>query len=306
MPIFTLPGFFMLGYFGDIFFQYLRFEKQASPHTIVAYKNDLDQLFVYLGEQYGIDDARLILPIHLRSWLVSLQAAGLQAKSINRKRAAAKSFFKYLIAQGLISANPCRTLPALKVPDTLPQFIKEKEADKLFDNVQFDEGFKGSNDRLVLSLLYQAGLRRSELVGLKLSDVAWGTSQLRVIGKGDKERFMPLSSALLHQIEQYLTLRSLVAPAAEGALFVTEKGRAITGDQVARIVRKYLSVVTSIKKKSPHVLRHSFATHLLENGASIQAIRMLLGHSSLSSTQIYTHVGISQLKDIHKRTHPKG
>ncbi len=289
------------------FTRYLKFEKRYSQHTLKAYEKDLQQFFTYVSGQFNIDDIPHIALFHIRSWLASLKDDGQTARSINRKISSLSSFYKYLLKQQLVEKNLVRQVHALKLPEHLPTFLKEPEVDKLLEEVQFEEGFKGFTDRLICDLLYQAGMRRAELQQLKEKDVEWGLGQLRILGKGNKERLVPVSPMLLETIREYIAEKKKLGHDRDH-LLVLETGRPLYAGYIYRIVNKYLAEngITTLKKKSPHILRHTFATHLLNNGANIQAIKELLGHSSLAATQVYTHNNIDKLKEIHKTNHPRG
>jgi integrase/recombinase XerC len=211
-----------------------------------------------------------------------------------------------LLKKSQINKNPALQLHALKSPERLPSFVKEKEAEYMLEELQFDEGFKGATDRLICELLYQTGMRRSEVIGLKEKDMEWSLKQIRILGKGNKERLVPVSPMLMETIQEYIALKKQQEQYDENHLLMLENGQPLYPHYIYRIVKSYLADSTTLKKKSPHVLRHSFATHLLNNGANIQAIKDLLGHSSLAATQIYTHNNIEKLKEIHKSNHPRG
>lgn len=287
------------------FIQYLRFEKRYSQHTLKAYQTDLLQFFTYISGQFSIDDIPHVALFHIRSWLASLKDDGQTARSINRKISSLSSLYKYLLRQQLVDKNLVRQVHALKLPERLPTFLKEQETEALLEEQQFDEGFKGFTDRMICDLLYQAGLRRAELQQLKEKDVEWSLGQIRILGKGNKERLVPVSPMLLQNIKEYIAEKKKQGYDRDH-LLVLESGRPLYAGYIYRIVNKYLADTTTLQKKSPHILRHTFATHLLNNGANIQAIKELLGHSSLAATQVYTHNNIEKLKEIHKLNHPRG
>lgn len=289
------------------FVHYLRFEKRYSPHTIESYEGDLVQFRDYLSNHYPeIDSFRDISHHIIRSWLADAKTEDkLSAATLNRRRASLSSFFRHLMRAGVIDANPVKHLHGQRMPERLPQFIRENEASYLLEEHSFGEGFKGATDRLICELLYNTGMRRQELVALKETDVEWSLRQLRVLGKGNKERLIPLSEALLEAIKIYIAAKP-EAEAGQHNLLVLESGKPLYPGYVYRVVQKHLAQTTTVQKKSPHVMRHTFATHLLNNGANIQAIKDLLGHSSLAATQVYTHNSIAKLKEIHKAAHPRG
>lgn len=287
------------------YLHYIKYEKRYATHTYISYKNDLEQFSSYLAATFSLDDPAAVTHFHVRSWLAGLKDDQQQERTINRKISALNSFYKYLLRHQHIAKSPLRQLHALRVPKRLPTFLKESETQFLLEEIEFDEGFKGATDRLICELLYQVGLRRAELINLKEKDIEWSLGQLRILGKGNKERLVPAGTELLALIESYIAEKQKNGHTAP-QLFVLEKGTPLYEGYVYRTVKKYLQQSTTLGKKSPHVLRHTFATHLLGNGANIQAIKELLGHSSLAATQVYTHNNIDQLKEIHKQNHPRG
>jgi integrase/recombinase XerC len=288
------------------FLQYLKYEKRYSPLTSLAYEKNLLDFFAYLLTIYAIEDLKQIKHLHIRSWLASLKEVKQTATTINRKQSVLRSFFKYAQTQDWILTNPISTLRALRTPERIPNFLKDEETDFLFEELSFGEGFKGFTDRLILELLYQTGMRRAELLALKEQQIEWSLHHLRVLGKGNKERLIPISQHLESQMQAYINEKKRLFENPNTSFFILENGQNLYAGYVYRLVKKHLSATTSLKKKSPHVMRHTFATQLLNNGANLQAIKDLLGHSSLASTQIYTHNHISKLKDIHKKNHPRG
>jgi integrase/recombinase XerC len=290
------------------FLNYLQFEKRYSSHTILAYEEDLQQLFTYLREQFDMQQPALseISSSFIRSWLASLKENKNSAKTINRKISSLKSFFKYHLRTGQLEQSPMTTIISPKMPKRLPVYVEQKDTETLFNHVEFPDTWDGLTDRLVLAILYNTGMRRSELVNLKESQVNTAAGNIKVLGKGNKERVIPVSAALIKEIEEYVTQKSRMTESPDRVyLLVNEKGRKVNAEYVYKAVKKYLSVVTTVDKKSPHVLRHTFATHLTNNGADLNAVKELLGHSSLAATQIYTHNTIEKLKDIYKKAHPK-
>jgi integrase/recombinase XerC len=288
------------------FLQYLRYEKRYSPLTHLAYEKNLSDFFAYLLGTYAVEDVKQIKHIHIRSWLASLKEAKQTATTINRKQSVLRSFFKYALTQEWIIKNPMNTLRALRTPERIPNFLKDEETNFIFEELSFGDGFKGFTDRLILELLYQTGMRRAEVLALKDQQIEWSLHHLRVIGKGNKERLIPISPQLEEQMQAYIKEKKRLFEHPISYFFALENGQQLYAGYVYRLVKKHLSAATSLKKKSPHVMRHTFATQLLNNGANLQAIKDLLGHSSLASTQIYTHNHISKLKDIHKKNHPRG
>lgn len=290
----------------DDFLHYLHFEKRYASHTLEAYKKDLNQFKDFIYESFEIEEINSLQLFHFRTWLASLKDKQRAARTINRKISTLQSFYKYLMRQGIAQQNPISLLHAQKLPERLPVFLKKSETKNLLEEIQFEPNFKGFTDRLICEILYQTGIRRQELIGLKETDIEWSLKQIRVLGKGQKERLIPIHPMLLKSINHYLELKKSTIEMKNDFLLTLESGEKLYPGYVYRIVRKYLFLVTSQKKKSPHVMRHSFATHLLNNGANIQAIKDLLGHSSLAATQIYTSNNIEKLKEIHQKNHPRG
>ena len=288
------------------FIHFLKFEKRYSPHTILSYENDLEQFRDYLATEFDRPELKTITHFHIRGWLAGLKDNNQTPRSLNRKISSLSAFFKQQVRLGHLEKNPVRQLHALRVPERLPVFLKEKETQNLLEEVQFDEGFKGATDRLICELLYSTGMRRNELQELKESDIEWGLKQIRVLGKGNKERLIPVNAVLMDSIRDYIQKKQKLPTFDSHHLLVLESGMQLYAGYIYRVVTRYLGGVTTQKKKSPHVLRHTFATHLLNNGANIQAIKDLLGHSSLAATQVYTHNNIDRLKEIHKQNHPRG
>lgn len=292
------------------FIRYLRFEKRYSAHTVEAYERNLEQFQAYYSRDYGdLPEVKHVSHHHIRGWLAAIKEASkdVTATTLNHKIATLSSFFRYACQQGHAEKNPVRQLHALRLPKRLPVAIQEPQADKLINEISFGEGFKGFTDRLICELLYSTGMRRQELLTLRETDIAWGQKLVRVLGKGNKERLIPISDALIDELRDYIAAkkRELERPDREFVL-VLPTGKPLYASYVYRVVNAHLKEVTTQQKRSPHVLRHSFATHLLNNGANIQAIKELLGHSSLAATQVYTHTDIERLKEIHKTAHPRG
>jgi integrase/recombinase XerC len=288
------------------FFRYLEFEKRFSKHTIVAYQNDLDQYAAYIKMQYELDDLNLISHTFIRSWIVSMMDAGMKSKSINRKISSLKTYYKFLQREGLISQSPMQKIISPKTPKRLPQFVEQSQMESLLDEVDFEDSFEGYRDRLIIEVFYATGIRVSELVGLKTKNVDTSRMFIKVLGKRNKERIIPISSELITTIEVYNRYKDDKGLGAAEYFFVRENGEQMYTKKVYRMVNSELTKVTSIQKKSPHVLRHTFATHMLNNGAELNAIKEILGHSSLAATQVYTHNSIEKLKSIYKQAHPKG
>lgn len=289
----------------DSFFDYLTYEKKYSAHTINSYKNDINQFLEFINPQQDSISISEINYQQIRAWVASLIKEKIASRSVNRKLSSLKSFFKYLQRQQIIDINPMSKISGPKTPKRLPVFVDEHQMEDLFSEVQFEEGFDGIRDRLILDLFYQTGIRRSELTHLKEVDVDLFNSTIKVLGKRNKERIIPISLDLKRNLESYLQVKK-EQNLSNPMLLVSEKGHTLSEQKVYTIVKKYLSQVTTIQKKSPHVLRHTFATHLLNNGADINAVKDLLGHANLSATQVYTHNTIEKLKKSYKQAHPRG
>lgn len=288
------------------FLDYLKFQKRYSQHTVISYKNDLVSFFDFLQQQFGNTPLQDIKPAFIRSWLAELKQQGIESKSINRKISSLKSFFKYLLRQERISVSPMATIISPKVNKRLPQFVDKDAIITLFQHVEFPDTWDGKTQRLLIELFYNTGMRQAELIGLKEKNIAKNHSTIKVLGKGNKERVIPVSKQLMNQMENYMFDKKKTFEACDDVfLLVNTKGGKLGPKYVYNTVNKYLALVTTIDKKSPHVLRHTFATHLMNGGADLNAVKELLGHSSLAATQIYTHNTIEKLKDIHKKAHPK-
>ncbi|MCB0658914.1 MAG: tyrosine-type recombinase/integrase [Saprospiraceae bacterium] len=287
------------------FLKYLEFEKRYSPHTIISYQNDIQQFEAFLSIQYNSQDWKEVSPGMVRSWMVQLAESGMANRSINRKLSALQTFVKYLMKRNYLDKNPLRKVVSPKVGKRLPAYIQEGQMKTLLDEVQFPEDFTGRRDRLIIELLYGTGMRRSELLGLQDQDIDLEKLTLKVLGKGAKERIIPFGAELRQQIELYRDARNSLERLESNSLLVTADGKPVYPKLIYNVVRKYLSVVSTLDKRSPHVLRHSFATHLANQGAELNAIKELLGHANLSATQIYTHNSIEQLRKVYEAAHPK-
>ena len=288
------------------FLNYLQFEKRYSLHTITAYKGDIEQFLLFLDDQYDGTDVLEIKHIHIRSWLVELSSLSVGAKSINRKISSLRSMFKYFRKKGLIERSPTQKITSPKNPKRLPVYITKDKIDDLFDLVRVDDSFKEHRDFLALAILYQTGMRRAELINLMIKDVDSQNKQLKVLGKGNKERSIPITSDLIEMVRQYMLKRENEFELNYiPELLLTDSGKKMYPKFVYNLVKAKLSLVTTLDKKSPHILRHSFATHLTDNGADLNAIKTILGHANLSATQIYTHNSIKRLQEIYKKAHPK-
>ncbi len=288
------------------FLDYLKFQKRYSQHTIVSYQNDLCAFFDFIALTFGQTALPDIKPSFVRSWLAQLKEQGMEAKSINRKISSLKSFFKYQLKEQVVTVSPMTTIISPKMNKRLPQFVEKADIETLFSYVEFPDDWQGRTDRLLLQLFYCTGIRQAELVSLKESQLDGSKNVIKVLGKGNKERIIPVSEALVASLKTYVADKRTLPEAFDAdRLLVNAKGKKLYPKYVYNAVHKYLSKITTISKKSPHVLRHTFATHLMNNGADLNAVKELLGHSSLAATQIYTHNSIEKLKDIHKKAHPK-
>jgi len=288
------------------FLQYLQYEKNYSFNTIESYRSDLEEFREFYFSETAEEEISDAQKIHLRSYLMNLSQSSLSERSINRKITSLKSYYKYLLKIGEIEISPASGIKTIKHynPPQIP--FSEEELETLFAGEElFPAGFIGSRDRLMMELFYQTGIRRSELIDLKAGDVDFYEKQLKVTGKRNKERIVPLSESLLEQIGKYMEIREAEFPGSAPNLFLTKKGKPFYDKLVYNLVNSYLGQVSTKKKKSPHVLRHSFATHLLNRGAELNAVKELLGHSSLSATQVYTHGSIGQLKKVFNQAHPR-
>ncbi|AYD46645.1 tyrosine-type recombinase/integrase [Arachidicoccus soli] len=293
------------------FFDYLQFEKRYSKHTIIAYKTDLLQFVDYLFVQYPDTKVEVVEPFMVRSWMAALKEKNEAGnKSIHRKASSLKSFYRFLLKESVIIRSPLATLVLPKLNKRLPSFLKEEEAFELISEKRIEgiidekDFWEQRTNHLIVKLFYESGIRLSELINLKENQIDESYCQIRVLGKGNKERIVPISKDLLTDMQLYLTEKSNRLEGVDN-FFVMKNGKALYPKKVYNAVKKLLSEVTSMQKKSPHILRHSFATHLMNHGADLNAVKELLGHTSLAATQVYTHNTIEKLKDIHKKAHPK-
>lgn len=291
----------------DRFLDYITYEKRFSRHTILAYGADLGQFFSFLKSQYDTDDINKVDHQVIRSWVVSLVEDGISPRSVNRKLTTLRTFFRYLLKEGHIRENPAARVVAPKVPSRLPSFIEAQGMESLFSEVDFGEGYAAARDRLVIELFYATGMRLSELIGLKEGDIDRVKRTVKVTGKRNKQRIIPFTERMSGLISDYLAQRGNAFPGAgpDAGLFLTDKGSRLYPKMIYRMVHHYLDQVTTISKRSPHVIRHTFATHMLNNGADLNAIKEILGHASLAATQVYTHNTIEKLKSIYQSAHPR-
>lgn len=287
----------------DGFLEFIQYEKRASKHTLVAYSNDIKQFVTYLSTTYEITKIAEVNHTIIRSWIVSLMEQKISPRSVNRKITTLKTFYKFLLRQSIVTENPMLKILSPKTSKRLPVFIEKEKMDTLLDDTVFGDDFEGQRNKLIIELFYATGIRLSELINLKQSNVDLYLCQIKVLGKRNKERIIPFNTILKDQIQHYITAK---AGLNDEFLFINKNGKQLYEKFVYRIVNTYLSQITTVNKKSPHVLRHTFATHMLNNGADLNAIKELLGHANLSATQVYTHNTVEKLKNIHKQAHPKG
>ena len=289
----------------QLFLDHLKFQKRYSQHTIISYQTDLESFRKFTALQFDEPTVSGIKATYIRTWLASLKEEGNSSRTINRKISSLKSFFKFQLRQGEIKASPMGTIISPKVNKRLPQYIEKDQINSLFNHVSFTEGWTGDTERMVLMLLYNTGMRQAELLSLKENSMDAGNAIIKVLGKGSKERIIPLSNEMVKAIQEYILEKRRLFGTQEQKLLLNKTGKPLYPKYVYLLVKKYLSLITTIDKKSPHILRHTFATHLTGNGADINAVKELLGHSSLAATQIYTHNSIERLKNIHLQAHPK-
>ena len=289
----------------DSFLKFLRFEKNYSDKTIVSYGTDLSKFEEYFKKLDENLDFTAVDADIIRGWVLSLMEDGYTATSVNRKLSSLRSFYHYLLRQGVVSVDPLLKVTGLKKKKPLPVFIKDADMTRLLDETAFDAGFEGLRDRLILEVFYETGIRRSELIGLTDADVDLFAKQIKVTGKRNKQRLIPFGDELKGDIEAYLSARKDLLPEGGEAFFVRKNGKAMYPYLVYLLVKRYLSRVVSLKKKSPHVLRHTFATSMLNNHAELSAVKELLGHESLTTTEVYTHTTFEELKKVYEQAHPR-
>lgn len=294
--------------FIEKFLQYIKYEKAYSSHTFISYQTDMEQFAAFVEQQKGGFNPPEIAANDIRSWILSIMDNGVGARSVNRKLTTLRTFFKYMMRQGVLSVDPTAKVKPPKMEKRLPVFLREEQVENLFDefgNV-FPDDFEGKRDRILLEILYNLGVRESELINLKDCDFDFNRNTVRVTGKRNKQRYIPFGDRLKKDILAYVDDRnSEVGPVEDGWLLVRKTGEQLYPVLVWRIVEKYISSVSTLSKRSPHVLRHTFATAMLNNGADIDAVKELLGHANLAATEVYTHTTFDRLRKIYKQAHPR-
>ncbi len=290
----------------ESFIKYLQNEKRYSPHTIRSYMDDINQFISFCGLNEDSFEPDKISHKKIRDWIVNLVNKEVSVRSVKRKISTLKSFYKYLLRDGIVSYNPVEKVLTPKAKKKLPSFINKKHMDILLDDIDFGNDYKGKRNKLIIEVFYNTGIRLSELINLKTVNININDSNLKVLGKRNKERLIPFTREFQNSVQDYLVIRNEKFPAGnEDYLFLTDKGNKMYPKLVYRVVNRYLNLITTIEKKSPHVLRHTFATHMLNAGADLNAIKELLGHSNLAATEIYTHNTFEKLKSIYKQAHPR-
>lgn len=288
----------------ESFLQYLATERRYSPHTVRSYGNDLNQFINFINESYSGFNPGDISSGDIRSWIVKLLDGGMAASSVHRKITCLRVFFRFLRRESIINGDPTERIVMPKRKKRLPGFVSEESLQSLLDGHNFGNDFQGIRNKTIIEMLYLTGMRRSELIGLKLSDYDNSRGTLRVLGKRNKERLIPLLDSFCRSIDEYIKMRGNEESASDW-LFITDNGNKLYDKFVYIVVKRYLTMVTTIEKRSPHVLRHSFATHMLNHGADLNSIKELLGHANLSATQVYTHNTFEKLKKVYKQAHPR-
>ena len=290
----------------DCFSDYLQLEKKYSPHTITAYINDVASFQVFLDENFDSEKLENVNYSLIRSWIVAMVDNEISNSSVNRKMQSLKAFYKFLLKTKQIAINPLLKHKALKTPKILQIPFSEKELDNVLNNLVFPDGFEGIRDKLIIDLFYTTGIRRSELINLKIANISLSSGTIKVLGKRNKERIIPILPVISQNIKNYLLERAHLESITDADyLFLMLKGIKLNDSFVYRLINNYFSTVSEKVKKSPHILRHTFATHLLNNGADLNSVKELLGHSSLASTQIYTHSSLAELKKVYNNAHPR-
>lgn len=292
--------------FKNKFYDYLLLEKNYSQHTVIAYINDIGFFESFLSNEFEDDNLLRVNYNQIRSWIVSLSDDGISNASINRKISSLKSFYKFLLKTKQIDTSPLLKHKALKAPKKIQIPFSEKEVDMVLNQIKYKDGFEGVRDKLIVDLFYTTGIRRTELINLKIHNVDLSNKTIKVIGKRNKERIIPILTIIEDQIKKYLSERSIIEELKDSEyFFLLLNGVKLNDSFVYRLINYYFSNVSEKVKKSPHILRHTFATHLLNNGADINSVKELLGHSSLASTQVYTHNSLAELQKVYNGAHPR-
>ena len=289
----------------DAFLPYLRYEKNRSAHTVKAYADDLHAFQQFFQTLEGQLDWQTIDADVVRDWMEHMMLEGNTASTVQRRLSALKTFYHFAVSRHLVQVNPVLLVQPPKKERPLPQFVKENEINRLLDDYPWRDCFSDVRARTIIMLFYETGIRLSELIGLDDVAVDFDNHQIKVHGKRDKQRIVPFAQEMVTSLKQYLKCRNAELPHLDNAFFVNNRGRRMDAQQVRRLVEKHLAAVTTMKKKSPHVLRHSFATAMLNHGADIESVRKLLGHESLSTTEIYTHTTFEQLRQVYTNAHPR-
>lgn len=289
----------------DSFLSYLRYERNYSEETIKSYREDLRQFGEFAEEEVKELTPSEVTAELIREWIISLMEKGYTSTSINRKLSALRSFYKFLLRKGEVAVDPLQKIAGPKNKKPLPAFLKESEMNKLLDDVDFGEGFKGCRDHMIIEMFYATGMRLSELIGLDDKDVDFSASLIKVTGKRNKQRLIPFDEELRLAMAEYVNVRNEAIPVRADSFFVRETGERLSRSIVGNLVRRNLSKVVTIKKRSPHVLRHTFATTMLNHDAELGAIKELLGHESLATTEVYTHTTFEELKKVYNQAHPR-
>ncbi len=289
----------------DAFIEYLQFERNYSVGTVAYYKADILELQDFIKDKIGDLTPSEVDAELIREWIINLMDKGLQASTINRKLSSIRSYFKFLLRRGEVEADPLRKVVAPKKRKALPVFLKESEMDRVLDDTDFGEGFKGCRDRLIIEMFYVTGVRLAELIGLNDENVDFSLAQIKVTGKRNKQRLIPFGEELKNLMSEYVKLRNDEIPVRSNAFFVRENGERLSRSFVTNLVKRTLSKVVALKKRSPHVLRHTFATTMLNHDAKLVAIKELLGHESLATTEVYTHTTFEELKKVYNQAHPR-
>lgn len=290
----------------ESFLQYLQIEKRYSPHTVRAYLNDLDQFYSFLSSLDISVDPLVVSSHDIRAWIVTMLEKNYSSVSVHRKVSCLRVFYRYLRKEGHTDTDPLEKIVLPKRRKQLPVFVEEKAMSELLDNFNFGDGFAGIRNRTIIELLYLTGMRRSELIGLRNIDIDLSEGSVKVTGKRNKQRIIPLVKSFIIRLEEYIAARNKFIIRGEDTwFFVTDKGNKLYDKFVYNIVKDHLAIVTTVDKKSPHILRHTFATHMLNNGADLNSIKELLGHANLSATQVYTHNTFEKLIKVYKQAHPR-